>query len=342
LEAIADIRMKADQFLGGDGSLSLLSQLPASSIASTFIPRLSATMHAIFSEEAQDAQAKYSAFGTAWGRKLYAAAAPIQFAEWANSKTLPAFISEILMHTPGVATTSVYYATITFVEQEGGDERKKKRIESDEDKIKKKKKRKSIPTPKASVLWGKSEITVKLKTLGGADVEVHKFSHGKFTSQEERMDYYEQVQRYLNELQVKPSIANLKAIGISQKFQRDRKLEKAGKPIPPKKPPKKRKATEVEEKVNDTANQATVEDSGTIDTEVVPSDGEEAMGTDEDEFDGEGDDDDDDDDDGSEALRQAERIVALHSTPKQPPPTTSDESAARKKRRKTEAEKLKL
>jgi hypothetical protein len=319
LEAIEDIRMQAAAFVDQP-----LSDMPATRIGAVFIPRLSATMHAIFTDEAEDAQMKYTAFGSSWTRKLYAAAAPVQFPKYCESATLPAFVSEILMHTPGVPKTSVFYASITFISPDEATEERKKRREEGEDKTKaKKKKRKTVPTPQASALWGKTTITVSLKGIGGGEVVVNKWSHGKFNTQEDRMQYFDDVSAYLTEMRVKPSIANLKAIGVSQKFQRDRKYEKKGLPIPSKKPKKDKGQKTIEECVQ-------APNDGSAECMQIQKDIEaEADGTDDEEFDQEEreaigygggiwnpkgeelDEDDEDDDEGDEEDEKDEPPVDI-------------------------------
>jgi hypothetical protein len=225
LELIAEIREEAELLVPEEEGT--LADISADRIAALFIPKLSATMHAIFDQEAADSQNKFSAFGTSWARKLYAAAAQVQFPDELSNQTGPAFVSKILMHSPGIPKTSVFYSVISFVEpKDDAEERKKRKSDHEEKPKKSKKKRRHVPPPQPSVRWARTPITVMLSNKAREKVEVQKWSHGKFRSPEERLMYFEEVTAYLTSLGVVPSIANLKAVGVSQKFQRDRKQQK--------------------------------------------------------------------------------------------------------------------
>jgi hypothetical protein len=274
-EAIMDVRMVAWNNMGISEGIDFSADL----IARIFIPKLSATMHAIFDLEAIDAQSKYSAFGTSWARKLYAAAAPLQFPVSAAAMTIPAFVSEILMHSPGIPKTSVFYACISFEEPSSdGQERKKRKSQDDQDgRPKKKKKRKNIPVPQPSAPWAKSDITVELMTKNGEKIMVNRWNHGRFKTQEARMQYYDEVTSYLTSLNVRPSIYNLKAVGVSQKFQRDRKKQRKQDDTSVS---SQLKVCEMIEKMNKVLEDETSGDEGSADS----SDGDDDTTADEEEF----------------------------------------------------------
>lgn len=251
IECIHQLRLDAnEEFKLSSISAGLsLDEAPTSAITLTVVQRLSRTMYIAFQKEGDECTRLGHLFGGLFSRKFYACASLYEFERAYFNRTTPnQFVSDILMHQPGMPTDSVHYVTLkllygerdTPVEEglgiDNSDQVRKRRrgndndsgSDHDDDGAKQNKharrKKKKARDDGQQAYWRTDEM-VSLKTLGPEKkrIQAARFAHRKFINEDERQEYYSVVKQYLQDLNIKPSIANLTSIGISPQFQSARK-----------------------------------------------------------------------------------------------------------------------
>ncbi len=238
IEQIAQLRMDANrEFMSSVLSAGLsLDEAPTSAITLTVVQRLTRMMYSVFQDEADECTTRGHLFGGLFSRKFYACAALQEFKHAYINRTTPnQFVSEILMHQPGLPTDSVHYVTLSLKfgdddkewemkDEETGDGfvRKRKAVSDDDDS---KKRRKRSAMDDSGALYGQGDEMVTLKTMSKEKqkIQVGRFSHKKFHTEDERQEYFCVVKQFLTDNNIRPSIANLTAIGVSPQFQSARK-----------------------------------------------------------------------------------------------------------------------
>lgn len=238
IEAIHRLRMDADKHFSSSviaAGLSL-AEAPTSAITLTVVQRLSRAIYAAFPDEGDTCTERGHLFGALFSRKFYACAAIKEFEDSYKDTVTPSqFVAEILMHQPGMPFDSVHYVTIRLLygeedpvyideEKDEDGQRKKRKSGDDPEGTNKKRKRKKTPID-GDGLYSLTDEVVMLKTMTPerSKVEVKRFCHRKFNTEEERQEYFNAAKQYLLSFNVRASIANLTAIGVSPQFQSARK-----------------------------------------------------------------------------------------------------------------------
>lgn len=237
IECINQLRMEANElFVQSAMSAGLsMDEAPTSAITLTVVQKLTRTMYSVFQDEGDECTTRGHLFGGLFSRKFYACAALLEFRDaYIDHITPNQFVSQILMHQPGMPTDSVHYVTLRVkygaedapytAEMKDPEDFSRKRKMDTTDGDNKKSKRRSAQREDGSLYTQTGEtITLKTQTKEKTKVQVNRFTHRKFQSEAERQEYYEAVKQYLVDNNIRPSIANLTAIGVSPQFQTARK-----------------------------------------------------------------------------------------------------------------------
>jgi len=240
ISAIDSIRLQADtEFRLSRASSGLsLAEAPTSAITTTVVQKLTRTMYSAFPIEGDECTARGHLFGGLFSRKFYSCAALKEYeGSYGEVSTPNQFVSDILLHQPGLPTDSVHYVTLRLLygsedndpcsdEKSDSEPERKRKSPEQEVKHEEGRKRKRARKNKRE-LFGPSNEDVTLKTMDPdkSKITIKRYSHRRFTDDSERMAYYNAAKSYLVEHNIKPSIANLTAIGVSPQFQSARKKQ---------------------------------------------------------------------------------------------------------------------
>lgn len=234
IETINQLRVEAsEEFKSSEISSGLtMEEAPTSALSLTVVQKLTRVMYSCFPDEGTEVTERQHLFGGMFSRKFYACAALLEFREAYEGQTTPSlFVADILMHQPGLPTDSVHYVTLELLYGDSDQEfepddlfeegtlNRKRRVIPAEDSKNKKEKKKDEPL----FTQTDEEVILKTQSKEKSKVTVFRFIHRRFVSEEERQQYYCHVKQYLMDLNIRPSIANLTAIGVSPQFQAARK-----------------------------------------------------------------------------------------------------------------------
>ena len=217
LAVIADLRVQAAVEFSEQtrGQCKELADACTTAISETLVQKLTRCMYTVFPDLGDACATAGHMFGGLFSRKVYSSFAVHEFPDSVQASNANQFISEILMHSPGKPTDSLHYATLQV------------NFNADADAVRDPNSLPRKRDPKHKPLFSQLGPLVPLKTKARETVSCRKFSHRRFGSEKERQQYFDAVQEFLSSVDVRPSILNMTAMGVSPQFQSARKKHKS-------------------------------------------------------------------------------------------------------------------